>query len=76
MDRSNSASNRAAGMSAQFKLVQQELRFYFVGQTKREVIFSVVAESLDDAWQQFCASGRSASEAFVIIKTQTEIYLA
>jgi site-specific DNA-methyltransferase (adenine-specific) len=76
MDRSNSASNRAAEMPAQFKLVHKELRFYIVGQTKREVIFSVLAESLDDAWQKFRASGRPASDALFIIKTDTEIYLA
>ncbi|MGA8222256.1 MAG: site-specific DNA-methyltransferase [Candidatus Acidiferrales bacterium] len=76
MDRSNSTSNRAAVMSTQFKLVHKELRFYVVGQTKREVIFSVLAESLDDAWQKFRASGRAASDALFIIKTETEIYLA
>jgi site-specific DNA-methyltransferase (adenine-specific) len=76
MDRSISDSNRAAGMSAQFKLVHKEIRFYVVGQTKREVIFSVLAESLDDAWQKFRASGRPASDALFIIKTETEIYLA
>jgi len=75
VDRSSSTSNRAAAMSTQFKLVHQELRFHFVGQTKREVIFSVLAESLDDAWQKFCASGRPASDALFIIKTETEIYL-
>jgi site-specific DNA-methyltransferase (adenine-specific) len=74
MDRSNSALNRAARMSTQFKLVQKELRFYVVGETKREVIFSVLAESLDDAWQKFRASGRPASDALFIIKTETEIY--
>jgi site-specific DNA-methyltransferase (adenine-specific) len=75
MDRSISALNRAAAMSAQFKLVHKELRFYIVGQTKREVIFSVLAESLDDAYQKFRASGRSASDALFIIKTETEIYV-
>jgi site-specific DNA-methyltransferase (adenine-specific) len=76
MDRSIRASNGAAGMSAQFKLVHQELRFHFVGQTKREVIFSVLADSLDDAWQKFRASGHLASDALFIIKTESEIYLA
>jgi site-specific DNA-methyltransferase (adenine-specific) len=76
VDRSSSTSNRAAAMSTQFKLVHQELRFHFVGQTKREVIFSVLAESLDDAWQKFRSSGRSDSDAIFIIKTETEIYLA
>jgi site-specific DNA-methyltransferase (adenine-specific) len=76
MDRSNSASNRALAMCAEAKLVHQELHFYFVGQTKREVIFSVLATSLDDAWHKFRAAGKSESDAIFIIKTETEIYLA
>jgi site-specific DNA-methyltransferase (adenine-specific) len=76
VDRSNSTPNRVAGMSTHLKLVHQELRFYFVGSINREVIFSVLAESLDDAWQKFRATGRPASEALFIIKTETEIYLA
>ncbi len=63
-------------MSPQLQLIQQERRFYFVGRTKREVIFSVLAESLEDALNKFRASGRSDSDALFIIKTETEIYLA
>jgi site-specific DNA-methyltransferase (adenine-specific) len=69
------AKSRAAEMSVHAKLVQQERRFYFIGRTKSEVIFSVLAESLDDAWQKFRASGRSDSDTLFIIKTETEIYL-
>lgn len=76
VDRSDRASRRATAMSPQFKLVQQELRFYFVGQTRREIIFSVIADSLDDAWQKFLSSGRPSSDALFIIKSKTEIYLA
>jgi site-specific DNA-methyltransferase (adenine-specific) len=80
MDRSNSALSftriRAAEMSVHPKLVQQERRFYFIGRTKREVIFTVLANSLDEARQKFRASGRPDSEALFIIKTETEIYLA
>ncbi|HYY72637.1 MAG TPA: site-specific DNA-methyltransferase [Candidatus Bathyarchaeia archaeon] len=72
MDRSKCGSR----MSAQLKLVQQERRFYFIGRAKREVIFSVLADSLDEARQKFRASGRSDSDALFIIKTETEIYLA
>ncbi len=70
MDRSRSPVSRS------LKLVQQECRFYFIGQTDRRVIFSVTAESLDEAREKFLASGYSASDALFIIKTQTEIYLA
>jgi len=63
-------------MSPQLQLVQQERRFYFIGRTKREVIFTVLAESLEDAFKKFRASGRSDSDALFIIKTETSIYLA
>src|SRR6266567_3394140 len=59
-------------MSAQLQLVQQERRFYFIGRTNRTVIFSVLADSLDDAFKKFRASGRSDSDALFIIKTETE----
>ncbi len=73
--RPTSASERSC-MSPQLQLVQQERRFYFIGRTDRRVIFSVLADSLDDARQKFRASGRSDSDALFIIKTETEIYLA
>ena len=60
---------------AHLQLVQQERRFYFIGRTHREVIFSVLADSLDEARQKFRASGRPDSDALLIIKTETEIYL-
>jgi site-specific DNA-methyltransferase (adenine-specific) len=63
-------------MPPPLQLVQQERRFYFIGRTDRRVIFSVLADSLDDARQKFRASGRSDSDALFIIKTETEIYLA
>jgi len=69
-------SGRPATMPAQLQLVQQERRFYFIGRTKREVIFTVLADSLDEARQKFRASGRPDSDALLIIKTETEIYLA
>ncbi|HKW57709.1 MAG TPA: site-specific DNA-methyltransferase [Candidatus Acidoferrum sp.] len=71
VDRSKCASR----MSAQLQLVQQERRFYFIGRHDRRVIFSVLADSLDEARQKFRASGRSDSDALFIIKTETEIYL-
>jgi site-specific DNA-methyltransferase (adenine-specific) len=73
VDRSNCHS---AAMSAQFKLVHEEIRFYFIGQPKREVIFTTLAVSLEDAHQKFLASGKSRSDAFIIVKSQTEIYIA
>jgi site-specific DNA-methyltransferase (adenine-specific) len=69
------AQRSPAPMPAQLQLVQQERRFYFIGRTKREVIFTVQADSLDEARQKFRASGRPDSDALFIIKTETEIYL-
>ena len=63
-------------MAAPLQLVQQELRFHFIGRTDRRVIFSVLADSLDEARQKFRASGHPDSDALFIIKTETEIYLA
>jgi site-specific DNA-methyltransferase (adenine-specific) len=66
----------APGMPTQLQLVQQERRFFFVGRTKREILFTVIAESLDEARQKFRNAGNSDSDALFIIKTETEIYLA
>ena len=63
-------------MPPQLQLVRQERRFYFVGRHNREIIFFVLADSLEDARQQFRASGHSDSDALFIIATETSIYLA
>jgi len=63
-------------MPPQLQLVQQERRFYFVGRTKREILFTVLADSLDEARQKFRNAGHPDSDALFIIKTETEIYLA
>jgi hypothetical protein len=52
LDRSPSASERSC-MPSQLRLVQQERRFYFIGRTDRRVIFSVLADSLDEALAPF-----------------------
>jgi site-specific DNA-methyltransferase (adenine-specific) len=72
----NAPGPHTTNVSAQLQLVQQELRFYFIGRHDRRVIFSVLADSLDDARQKFRATGRSDSDALFIIKTETQIYLA
>jgi predicted RNA methylase len=58
------------------RLVYREAKFFFVGSYRREVIYSVVALDLDDAWRHFRSSPQSAHEVISIIKTETEIYLA
>ena len=68
-----SESRNASHLSPQLQLVQQESRFYFIGRADRRVIFSVQADSLDDARQKFRASGHS--DSLFIIRTETSIYL-
>jgi len=75
MDRSTRASIRAARVPTEPQLVQQERRFYFIGRTDRRVLFSVEADTLQDAREKFRATGRPDSDALFIIKTETAIYL-
>jgi site-specific DNA-methyltransferase (adenine-specific) len=76
VDRSNQAGNRSMESADTKKLVHQERCYYFVGLTRREVIFSVAAASLDDAWRQFRSSTQAGVDVLFVIKTETEIYLA
>ena len=75
VDRSRCAP-LAHEMSARLQLVQHECRFYFIGRTEREVIFSVLAESMEEARRKFHASGQFDSDVIFIIQTETSIYLA
>jgi hypothetical protein len=70
------ARTQPQAMSVDLKLVQQECRFYFIGRTNREVLFSVLANSLEEARQEFRASGHPDSAALFIVKTETQIFLA
>lgn len=58
------------------RLVHHEKKFFFVGSCERAVVFSTVADSLDDAWRRFRSSTHSHISIFSVIKTETEIYLA
>jgi site-specific DNA-methyltransferase (adenine-specific) len=73
MDRSN--RNTPMGTFAG-KLVRTERTFYFIGATRREIVFSVTATDLDDAWRNFNASKSAGTEILFVIKSETEIYLA
>lgn len=68
--------DRSKCVPTQIQLVQSERRFYFIGRADRRILFSVLANSLDEVCQKFHASGHSSSDALFIIKTETEIYLA
>jgi hypothetical protein len=71
VDPPNDSVDRSKCVQSSLQLVQRERRFYFIGRTDRRVIFSVLADSLDDARQKFRASGRSDFDALFIIKTET-----
>jgi len=57
------------------KAVYRECKYFFVGVDRREVIFTVVAPSLEEAWKAFRSKGGSSDQVFSVIKTETEIYL-
>jgi len=67
--------DRSKCVPSSLQLVQRECRFYFIGRTDRRVIFSVLADSLEDARAQFRASGHPDADALFIIKTETTVYL-
>jgi site-specific DNA-methyltransferase (adenine-specific) len=75
MDRSDPEFSRASMLLATAKLVRQDRTFYFIGRTRREVIFSAASTTLDEAHQKFIASGCSEAEVLFVVKTETEIYL-
>jgi site-specific DNA-methyltransferase (adenine-specific) len=58
------------------KLVRRERSFYFVGSCRREVVYSVAAENMEEALVKFRGSAQAALEILFVIKTETEIYLA
>jgi site-specific DNA-methyltransferase (adenine-specific) len=58
------------------RLVHRERKYFFVGAQRREVIYSVVADSLEEAWKSFQSSPHQAEQILSVIKTETEIYLA
>jgi site-specific DNA-methyltransferase (adenine-specific) len=75
MDRSIGQTN-LENMAPSSKLVHHERKYFFVGSCRREVIYSVVAASLEEAWKCFQSKRESKEEIISIIKTETEIYLA
>ncbi len=76
VDRSRSRTEHGMTSRPLTKLMQQERMFYFVGAVEREVIFSVTARTMEEAWERFCNSPKAGKDVFCVIKTETEIYLA
>ena len=75
MDRSVCTGTRAMNALNSGKLVRRERSFYFVGSYRREVVYSVAAESMEEALAKFQGSAQAALEILFVIKTETEIYL-
>jgi hypothetical protein len=71
MDRSGSLND-----ASQFRLVQRERSFHFVGELPRQIVFKTVALDLNEAWRQFRNSPMAERRVLFIIKTETEIFLA
>ncbi|HEV2299894.1 MAG TPA: site-specific DNA-methyltransferase [Candidatus Acidoferrales bacterium] len=76
VDRSNWTKSSAMDAPATTRLVRRERNYYFVGASRREVIFSAPAEDLADAWRKFGTSSAGDTQVIFVIKTETEIYLA
>jgi site-specific DNA-methyltransferase (adenine-specific) len=76
MDRSVCTGTRAMDALNAGKLVRRERSYYFVGTYRREVVYSVTAEDMQEAVQKFHGSAQAALEILFVIKTETEIYLA
>lgn len=74
VDRSGPAS-RDAPMPPRATVVHRERKYFFVGADPRQVIFTVEASSLEEAWRQFLASAKGGEPVFSVVKTETEIYL-
>ena len=76
MDRSVCTGTQPMNALNSGKLVRRERSFYFVGSYRREVVYSVAAENMEEALAKFQGSAQSALEILFVIKTETEIYLA
>jgi site-specific DNA-methyltransferase (adenine-specific) len=76
VDRSAGRGNRSMEPPASTTLVRRERSYYFVGAIRREVVYSVAADTLKEAWQKFRCSGYADTQILFVIKTETEIYLA
>jgi len=75
VDRSSVAGTTSM-FTSQGKLVRRECTYFFIGANQRDVIYSVAAETMEDAWRRFRASAQGGKDILFVVKTETEIYLA
>ena len=76
VDRSVLLGTSPMDAPASARLVRRERSYYFVGAHRREVIYSVAAADLEEAWDRFRSTAHAGTEILFVIKTETEIYLA
>jgi site-specific DNA-methyltransferase (adenine-specific) len=76
MDRSVESSSRAMEQTLATKLVHSTREFHFIARLQRAVIYSVVAQSFDEAWAKFLKAGNHRGDVLCVVKSETEIYLA
>jgi site-specific DNA-methyltransferase (adenine-specific) len=75
MDRSRSTENPHVNDAPPTRLVRRDRNFHFVGANPRDVIFTVAADDMAEAWTRFRNSDATATKVLFVIKTETEIYL-
>jgi site-specific DNA-methyltransferase (adenine-specific) len=75
MDRSRSTGNLHVTDAPPTRLVRRDRNFHFVGANPRDVVFTVAADDMAEAWTRFRSSAASATQVLFVIKTETEIYL-
>jgi len=76
MDRSRSTKYPHVNDAPPTRLVRRDCNFHFVGANPRDVVFTVAADDMAEAWKRFRNSAASATQVLFVIKTETEIYLA
>jgi len=76
MDRSRSTKYPHVNDAPPTRLVRRDRNFHFVGANPRDVVFTVAADDMTEAWTRFRNSAASATQVLFVIKTETEIYLA
>lgn len=76
MDRSDHRRTRAMNAPPSERLVRRERNYYFVGMHRRDIVYSVAAENMEEAVNKFQSSAHASTEIVFVIKTETEIYLA
>jgi site-specific DNA-methyltransferase (adenine-specific) len=75
MDRSRSRESPHVSDAPPTRLVRRDRNFHFVAANPREVVFTVAADDMAEAWTRFRNSAASSTQVLFVIKTETEIYL-